>query len=794
MESHGPKPTINNVARSPTAVPPNGKASRSSSRAFLLLLPLIVLPCVVQLAYTDFWMHAAAGRWILENRAIPHQNIFTYTAREHPFIDHTWLSQVVLYLCWLIGEVPAVRIFQIALVVLSFATLWRFWIRQGAPASLGLVVFSTAIFVSAPRFSPRPELFAAVGIALYLTHLYEFAQARRRHLWWLPAYMLLWVNAHGGMLTGLIIIAAFLCGQALDALRQRTQRRAAGGADSSCGGASASGLRHISAVMLTTTLVTFINPYGAQYYSALNPARLKIFTYQLTEWWSLLRAWPSMDLLTQTIIVVLGVVTAVCIVCRKERFSRSSALLFLAACYLLYTARRQVWTFAQICMVIIAVQTSGLPSVASLPVQLRRLGTAVACLVLGAMTFHQYARLRQAGIPLGLSVFWEDPPKGAADFIEKHTLQLRMYNYMDDGGYLAWQLYPQNLLFIDQLNACGTDLLQWDDKMVDGREIQSVVDHFNFDSMIITNEYFNSGLVQYLANSSDWAMVYWDAVSCLYLRRIPAFSEIIASDEYRALVPHGYRTRRGADNGNAIRAETERAISSGIETAALHITTGKLRLRMGETRRARTAFSRAAQLNPWDSRAFSGLATVCLLEGNDVSAARYATRALALNPRWSLPWKTLAQTHMHREDHRRAAKCLMQATRFASPADDAHRSLGLLLFQLNENKRSVEHLTIWLRSHPEDLDARFTLAQAYGSAGYAEQAREVFREITVAFPGHAPAWYGLASMEAQLGASDAAINALSEPIRLDSRMRSLAQSDTAFASIRAHPEYRKLTQ
>jgi len=185
MESHGPKPTINNVARSPTAVPPNGKASRSSSRAFLLLLPLIVLPCVVQLAYTDFWMHAAAGRWILENRAIPHQNIFTYTAREHPFIDHTWLSQVVLYLCWLIGEVPAVRIFQIALVVLSFATLWRFWIRQGAPASLGLVVFSTAIFVSAPRFSPRPELFAAVGIALYLTHLYEFAQARRRHLWWL---------------------------------------------------------------------------------------------------------------------------------------------------------------------------------------------------------------------------------------------------------------------------------------------------------------------------------------------------------------------------------------------------------------------------------------------------------------------------------------------------------------------------------------------------------------------------------------------------------------------------------
>ena len=49
---------------------------------------------------TDSWWHLQAGRWIIENQAIPTTDPFSHTRLGEPWIDHGWLAQAVIYLFW----------------------------------------------------------------------------------------------------------------------------------------------------------------------------------------------------------------------------------------------------------------------------------------------------------------------------------------------------------------------------------------------------------------------------------------------------------------------------------------------------------------------------------------------------------------------------------------------------------------------------------------------------------------------------------------------------------------------
>src|SRR3989338_175373 len=45
----------------------------------------------------DLWGHLFFGREILQNSGLPTRNLYSYTAPEHPWINHEWLAEVVFY-------------------------------------------------------------------------------------------------------------------------------------------------------------------------------------------------------------------------------------------------------------------------------------------------------------------------------------------------------------------------------------------------------------------------------------------------------------------------------------------------------------------------------------------------------------------------------------------------------------------------------------------------------------------------------------------------------------------------
>jgi len=48
----------------------------------------------------DIYWHIVVGRWIIENRAVPHVDVFSFTMRGVPWISSAWLSQVLYYIAF----------------------------------------------------------------------------------------------------------------------------------------------------------------------------------------------------------------------------------------------------------------------------------------------------------------------------------------------------------------------------------------------------------------------------------------------------------------------------------------------------------------------------------------------------------------------------------------------------------------------------------------------------------------------------------------------------------------------
>ncbi|RYG68598.1 hypothetical protein EON80_11310, partial [bacterium] len=122
----------------------------------------------------DFWAHASIGRWVVENGRIPKQTLFLWS-ESAPWIAHAWGTGVVFATLMKVGGESygpwLTQIFNVAVCLVPFTLLWRYW-RLNAPYnSLIPPIFVLAIWVSNARYHPRPELFTATFLVLLLLFL-----------------------------------------------------------------------------------------------------------------------------------------------------------------------------------------------------------------------------------------------------------------------------------------------------------------------------------------------------------------------------------------------------------------------------------------------------------------------------------------------------------------------------------------------------------------------------------------------------------------------------------------------
>jgi hypothetical protein len=161
----------------------------------------------------DSWTHIATGAWILDQRAIPHADPFSYTFAGQPWVAHEWLSEVAMALAYRAAGWSGVALLTGVAAATAIFIMARRAARDLSGAALLVVVVLAAQLV-APSLLARPHILALPLLALWAEALFAAREADRAPPIALAALMALWANLHGGFAFGLALIAPF----ALEAL------------------------------------------------------------------------------------------------------------------------------------------------------------------------------------------------------------------------------------------------------------------------------------------------------------------------------------------------------------------------------------------------------------------------------------------------------------------------------------------------------------------------------------------------------------------------------------------------
>jgi hypothetical protein len=507
------------------------RAAPPSVRLARLSATLLLAWCVLQAWWPlrgadDVWAHAAIGRWIWQHGAVPQHTLFLWGRPPIAWIYHSWLSQLLFYGLLEQGGPIAVVLLTVALSCLPFMLLWRVWERRAPYGVAAPFIFALAIWCSAPRFRPRPELFTALFLTLLLLFLIVWTRLPAREktrvllrrnaagVLGLAVMFVLWANFHGEVAVGV----AFLV---LTALCDGLQDRGAGRA------------RALAVIALLCAAAIWINPYGLEYSRALRPVGGVMFS-AIDEW----KPFWKHPVLSYNYAAGEAALVALALAAwtasARRRWAHAAWVLVMAVAFL--DARRHLWLLALVCLAVIAASAPqwNLPRVRGWCEQLagnltlRRAAWPPfiapfiflwPLLLLGILLG---ATLREQSWPLRATV--SPLPEGAARFLKRHP-RARVFNDYEDSSYWQWRLAGHPPLYIDLLNAYPddlmTDYLQIARASPRGRRL---LDRLRVNLVVLRPRRANEGIARlaaYLDASAQWRRVYNRRDATIWQRSTP---------------------------------------------------------------------------------------------------------------------------------------------------------------------------------------------------------------------------------------------------------------------------------
>ncbi|MBL7960307.1 tetratricopeptide repeat protein [bacterium] len=161
------------------------------------------------IAENDLGFHLHGGEWILQNRAFPTFDSYTYTVPNHLYIDLHWLYQILLYTVYVWIGFEGISAVYVTLILIVF-TLMYYWFKSNQITSSATLWLMLGVLLTIEvRFNFRPEIMTWVWMILMLFVLDHYVRERRRVLWILPVIMVLWTNTQGLFVIGLLIMGAY---------------------------------------------------------------------------------------------------------------------------------------------------------------------------------------------------------------------------------------------------------------------------------------------------------------------------------------------------------------------------------------------------------------------------------------------------------------------------------------------------------------------------------------------------------------------------------------------------------
>ncbi len=154
----------------------------------------------------DTMWQVTVGQWIIDHRAVPQTDVYSFTMRGQPWISTQWLAQVLYAKSYAIAGWAGPVVLATGAIAATFALLTRSLIRR-LNDSTALVFVAAALALTVPHLLARPHVLAMPVMVMWVSGLIAAADRRGAPSFWLLPLMVLWANLHGGFVFGLFLIA-----------------------------------------------------------------------------------------------------------------------------------------------------------------------------------------------------------------------------------------------------------------------------------------------------------------------------------------------------------------------------------------------------------------------------------------------------------------------------------------------------------------------------------------------------------------------------------------------------------
>lgn len=507
------------------------------------LIALFLALSIQQIWSADLWWQLRTGQWILEHQAFPRLDEFSYTVRDHEWIELRWVFCVLAYWGWEAGGAGLLIIAQAAILASAF------WIivssQPRAAISLpGVLLIVLGIGAGASRFLVRPEIITYLMMSIFLVTLHGSARgkgAARVLVWLLPILQVIWVNSHTLFVFGPIIAWVFAVG----AMLQNAAHKTIGWPERN-GDATDTPLRSgtLTIVAILVSLACLVNPYGWR--GAAFPLILIQEIHKSSVLGTAIEEFRSPFQAEQTgwaLHLAAGLVIAslITFMINWRRIDLAGAALWAAFVYLLAVALRNVGMLAFV------ATWAGLVNLQSWLVhrsadegavrkwKLIRPWVGPAHVALGIAliaTAWQVAanrlQLRHGVQSFGVDLLAWSHPVDAVEFLQRETdIQPNIFHDMADASWLIWQAHERIPVFVDgRLEVYGEEFLGRHLNMSEA-QIDRVIGEQGVNVVLIHTARMQSVAAR-LMHSPGWALVHLDPRNLVFVRDIPEHAKVIA--------------------------------------------------------------------------------------------------------------------------------------------------------------------------------------------------------------------------------------------------------------------------
>jgi len=487
----------------------------------------------------DIGRHIKLGEIIWEMKEVPKTNLLSFTESEHVFINHHWLSEVVFYKIYSLGGdwITGLRLLMVSKTLVLLAVYCFLFLTVKKHNIFSIVfAFLVSVFVFSARTEPRPEIFSYLIFSAYLFILYKakstIPDSKRTFkirtlfwLWFLPILQVFWVNLHIYFIMGPILFLFFLIDEAINRKNWKSK----------------------IGIFILVVLSNFINPNfikGALYpftvlgnygYSIVENSSLFFLAEYFGRWA------PQDKLFLISLFILVG--SFVLWFWKRKKLTTSNVvnfktrvfdLLLMAMTVILsFKMQRNIPLFA---LSLWPVMSENLGNFFNFEFQkLKKWFTVGIIFILTASIYlvisnQFYGWLGSAKI-FGWSV--SSAAQDGTDFIKSNKIQGPVFNNFDIGNYLAWQLFPEQRVFVDgRPEAYSVEFfdkiykpMQRDEKIWEEKSKEYNLNYVFFAHTDITE--WGYEFLEKISKNEEWPIVFLNDAVVIFLKNTDSNRSVI---------------------------------------------------------------------------------------------------------------------------------------------------------------------------------------------------------------------------------------------------------------------------